>query len=102
MEASAHLAPIGGPTPVTSYLVRIWTPGRTALAGWSTADWWLSEVASVEEAIAWARERAAGSPCEVLLADDLNSPLRLWGAEPEGASTTISIPLFGSADSGTR
>lgn len=93
MQASAHLTAIGAPTPVTSYLVRIWEPGRTALQGWRTADWCLSEVESVEETIAWARDHATGSPCEVLLIGEGDAPLRLWGAEPPDASTTITVPL---------
>jgi len=99
MDVTAYLDPLGDPTPVSCYLVRIWVPGRTELHGWSTADWRLCDVGSVEDAIAWARERAAGSPCEVLMADgadgiDGNEPLRLWGAAPDNASTTISIPLW--------
>lgn len=99
MDVTAYLDPLGGPTPISCYLVRIWVPGRTELHGWNAADWRLCDVGSVEDAIAWARERAAGSPCEVLLVEgvdgvDGNEPLRLWGAEPDDASTTISIPLW--------
>lgn len=75
--------------------MRRWVPGRTELHGWSTADWRLCDVGTVEDAIAWARERAAGSPCEVFVVDGVagNYPLRLWGAAPDDASTTIGIPL---------
>ncbi|MGO2821553.1 MAG: hypothetical protein ACTIA5_12185 [Brachybacterium tyrofermentans] len=96
MDATPYLDPLNGSNPVDCYVVRIWVPGRTELHGWSTEDWRLCDVGSVEDAIAWAREQAAGSPCEVFVVDGVEGdyPLRLWGAEPEGASTTITIPLW--------
>lgn len=93
MEVTAYLEPLKDPTRVSSYLVRIWIRGRNELYGWNTSDWCLTDVGSVEDAIAWARERAAGSPCEVLLVTEQEALLRLWGSEPEDSAQTITVPL---------
>ncbi|AXK44754.1 hypothetical protein [Brachybacterium saurashtrense] len=93
MHIEECLSPLADPDPVSEYVIRVWTPGATALAAWSLAQWTLTGAASVEDAIAWARAHGDGRPTEVLLIDPSGGVLRLWGAPPEEMTTTVHIPL---------
>lgn len=98
MDVSPYITPLGDPTSVQEYLVRIWVPGASGHEAWQVADWLLSDVRTVEDAIAWARETANGRPCEVLIASEQQGPLRVWGAEPDDASATFDLSLRGDLD----
>lgn len=95
MEVRAHLAPFGGAEQPSGYLARFWVPVPGANERWRTSDWWLTEAESVEEVIDWVRARREGSPSEVFAECDDGVLLRLWGAEPDDASQTVTITLRG-------
>lgn len=86
-------ATLPDPNPPGEYVVRLWRPGAHALKGWRTETWTLTDVTSVEQVIAWARERGGDDPGEVLLLDESGAALRLWGNEPEDISTSHRIWL---------
>lgn len=93
MRVSESLTPIAGTEVVSRYLVRVWVPGSGKFEGWRTANWWLDEVDTAEDAIRWAREHSEGSPAEVLLLDSSGALLRIWGDEPVDSYTIVNIDL---------
>lgn len=95
MRASPCLEPFEGYDTASRYLVRLWVPGGSDRERWRTSDWWLDSVTTAEDAIRWARERSGGSPAEVFLPDTSGALLRIWGEEPDDASTTVTIYLAG-------
>lgn len=93
MRVSECLTPVGRTEVASRYLARLWVPGRGRFEGWQTADWWLDNVGTVEDAIHWTREHSKESPGELMLLDTSGVLIRIWGSEPHDSRTAFTIDL---------